>query len=792
LGKERATVPEKSPDASLYRVNPKNEWGNGLGRRSARNSIKTVFFNFTEYLSFFVALFVIQSLFWILCFTTYTNIVNETNTIKSLYDYHIVIDGIDASERAVIENRLYLNSFLDGRNFEEYRFEPPDEFNKYYRLKVTLKDGATPKDFADYYIDNAGVGSGNVLIQTTPLYTYRQDFLHTDIRWAILLGVLLTVLSVVLLMSLYNIRINHFKFLYGIYMTCGAGFKKLFSSAKWEMMVISATTALASLGASWLTVSLMYARVGQRVHMSVRIVLAMILLNFITVYIAVRAPMKRLSGMTPVSLVAAQDNSNLVSSPRRSFRIFNKTFPYHYELYGIWRFRRYFAATLVTAIIFTTLFICGVYIGRMNKTAVMTSGPEADITVDFWDVEFYGPDPSFGIADVVDLMDEVALDCIESVPGVSHSIWLNTIPATGVISHILMRRENLDGGSGYTVNCSNVEGYPYATNSFEYRAFDRHYIDTVCSLYEVEGDPYAVLHDSRKIIISDSIYNTKRFEFRPGDKIYAAQLLYKKEKLDKTYVSEVEALRDQLLYYGFDYLEYEVAAVIHGGEASGRFVVGMNYDEYYRFTGFIEMNKTISVFLDAGTSPREAGDIINQIKGNLIKELGFYSIDFEVGENYAALHSELMNQRQSYTVILLISVLLLLLSPVVWFFSQILFYQKRGKEMNLLRMFGAGERQLERLHIFAGLAISALAMVVTVILSYIASFIVFKLMSEWLPSLGFAGGVRYVFYLSVPALLVSLAVSAACGFLSSYIPYRAGRGRRADGDLGILSGLKER
>ena len=66
MGKERATVPEKSPDASLYRVNSQNEWGKGLGRRSARNSIKTVFFNFTEYLSFFVALFVIQSLFWIL------------------------------------------------------------------------------------------------------------------------------------------------------------------------------------------------------------------------------------------------------------------------------------------------------------------------------------------------------------------------------------------------------------------------------------------------------------------------------------------------------------------------------------------------------------------------------------------------------------------------------------------------------------------------------------------------------------------------------------------------------
>ncbi len=127
----------------------------------------------------------------------------------------------------------------------------------------------------------------------------------------------------------------------------------------------------------------------------------------------------------------------------------------------------------------------------------------------------------------------------------------------------------------------------------------------------------------------------------------------------------------------------------------------------------------------------------------------------------------------------------------MWFFSQILFFQKRRKEMNLLRMFGAAEKQIERLHTFAGLVISALAMVVTVILSYIASFIVFKLMSEWLPSLGFAGGVSYSFFVSTAALLVSLAVSAICGFLSSYIPYRAGRGRRRDGDLGIMSGLGE-
>ena len=31
-------------------------WGNGLGLRTAKNSVKTVFFNFKEYLSFFTQL----------------------------------------------------------------------------------------------------------------------------------------------------------------------------------------------------------------------------------------------------------------------------------------------------------------------------------------------------------------------------------------------------------------------------------------------------------------------------------------------------------------------------------------------------------------------------------------------------------------------------------------------------------------------------------------------------------------------------------------------------------------
>ena len=56
-------------------------WENGLGARTAKNSFKTVFFNFKEYISFFVVLFIIQSMFWLLCFTTSTNVANEYKEI---------------------------------------------------------------------------------------------------------------------------------------------------------------------------------------------------------------------------------------------------------------------------------------------------------------------------------------------------------------------------------------------------------------------------------------------------------------------------------------------------------------------------------------------------------------------------------------------------------------------------------------------------------------------------------------------------------------------------------------
>lgn len=779
--------PDKGNISRLYKVNPKKEWGNGLGKRTARNSVRTVFFNFREYLSFFVALFLIQSMFWLICFTTSTNVMHQYKVITESYDYDMLIEDIDASEKAAIENALYIKSFQYIRSFDNYEFVDPDLYHDYYTLKVSMKPGHSADTFINYYIENTGVGTGNVRISFTPRYNFIGTYLNETLSNGILAAVFLTALSVVLLMALYNVRINHFKFLYGIYMTCGAGFKKLFSTAKWEMFVISATTLLASFGAVFATVTILYRMAGvSDIYITWWMVPSVILLNFITVYFAVRAPMKHMSKKAPLSLIVAQDNSNLVSSPRCSFRIYNKKFPWHYELYGTWRFRKYFISTLITAVIFTSLFICGVYAAHMKKTDIEKDKPDAVVNVDFWSVDM-SDDSDFGVDDAVDLMDEVMVDCIENVEGVNYAAWDNSEEATMLMSHILMRTGNLTGSVDYTTYSANVEDYTIATNYVTYAALDRHYIDLICSKYEVEGDPYAVIGDSNKIIISDSIYNTKNFTFKPGDRICAAQFLYKKDKIDEIYFDKIEYLKVQLERCAFDYREYEVAAVIHGYGTGSDITVGMDYDEYLNLTGKTSLNKNVRVILNNGLTQKEADGILSEINKNLRLYLGDFGINHSIYNYYTALGKQLAAESVSYPSVIAVSIMLLLLSPVVWFFSQVLFYMKREKEINLLRMFGAGEKQLQGVYTFAGLIMSVLAMVTTVILSLVTSFIMFKLFNQILPSFGFIGGTRYNFYLSGVALLVSIAVSVACGFVSSYIPYRIGRHRRGDGKVNQLS-----
>ena len=206
-------------------------------------------------------------------------------------------------------------------------------------------------------------------------------------------------------------------------MSFGAGFEKLFETASWELFMISLLTFIPSLAAGLGISARAYLPHGAVFSFSFRLadLLLALLWDLLAVFIGVFPPVLALSKKRPVQLLAAEDNSNLVSSPRRSAYIFGKKFPETYELYGIVRFRRYFAGLLLGAVSFSTVFLCGIFF--RDRQANIQSAPEAQ----------------FGMT-VPGGIDEVDLDLAGDIEGVDYLMWENATDAAGWRDHVVLTR----------------------------------------------------------------------------------------------------------------------------------------------------------------------------------------------------------------------------------------------------------------------------------------------------------------------------------------------------------------
>ena len=119
-----------------------------------------------------------------------------------------------------------------------------------------------------------------------------------------------------------------------------------------------------------------------------------------------------------------------------------------------------------------------------------------------------------------------------------------------------------------------------------------------------------------------------------------------------------------------------------------------------------------------------------------------------------------------------ISVLILFISPLVWFFSQALYYYKREKEFNILQSLGAPVKDIRHIYLQGGLVMAAMSLVVAILLSYAGSYALFYIYNVMLPYFT-KEHVRYAFYMPWYAILISIVVSVGCGFFSTYLPFRS-------------------
>lgn len=757
--------------------------------RNMKNAFKSVTKDIRAYFCFFVAVFVLQAGFITFALMTDTNIQYAKRTVTEEYSHHVEIVGLDQEQKVNLAYTIdlavtRLDPYMQSANIHR-------EVDNTYTVEITFKDGVDLADAKAHVLSrdimgqiatvNADTGTPWSL-RTTPLYTYEQDYATAYTATYVGLFLLWTVLSVAVLWVLYRIRTEHFRFVYGVYMTCGADFPKLYGTAGGELLAVSLLTLLPAIGLGTGITVLTYVPRGVSVAVSWHTVIGFWAYHLLIILLSVYLPMRKLSLQPPVKHLIAGDHTGLVASPRRSFRMFGAGYPVKYELFGLWRLRKYYLGLLLSAVVFAVMFVSGLYLADLEKTHAdidpyeylvhytpanaVAEESESSEEGDAAPAPVIDDDTARMIAGDLDIF----LDDIRGAEGVSYVDWSVTTYGGDLSAHLLITPTQLAGGTDSLVRSNEREsqGYRYALSDFDYTAFDKLYIDMLVEeeMCTFEGDPYALLTGERQVIVSEDSFNMQAYSFSPGDKILLA-VFEKANGALELVPTPAALLRMQIEKFEFKYVEYTVCAVMRGKPSQNQITFGITFEEYEELTGAYPVRDKLKVYFEKGSD----FDTVNSAEDTIRRALRYCS-GWQVTPSGNYFQTEVNNQKQDRVMIYVLATMLLIISPLVWFFSQIMYYKKRREEFHVLLALGGEEASIAKLHRIAGGVLSGAAFLLTVLLSCACNALVHFCINTLLPKFGLIQGVGYAYELSLPALIVCIAVSVLCGFMSCEIPYR--------------------
>jgi len=534
-------------------------------------------------------------------------------------------------------------------------------------------------------------------------------------------------------------------------MTFGADFRRLFATAFWELFVISCVTLIPAVLLSTLVVWLIYIPNGFAFQFSFLAFLQVALFNLAVVLISVWMPMRWMSTRQPMSLIITEDNSNLVTSPIRSINLLNKTFPTQYEFYSIWRFRKYSVQLLTTAIVFCALFIMGLYLADIYTTDL--EYPRPQFTADLSKTEYVYDDT---------MSEELyALEGVVEVRAMN-----NNIEAMEIASHLVTAKSNVLPGKNLVVYDS--PHYPIencrVTNELLYYGMTEEQLQ-ILERYDYTGDLNSIYTDKNTVIIGDAISNIRTFDFEVGDTILISTKSGQIAGVDSN-LSGRNLLKEQIEYFYYDYRAFTVGAVIHN-IPSGSMPVFFNVEDYEKVTKKSVATTSLNIYVDQSMTP-EAMEALDAKIRNWGRMYGEVKIS-----NTHRLGLDTISEDKHYNELLIsISILILFISPLVWFFTQTLYYFKREKEFNILQSLGALTKDIRHIYIQGGLVMAALSLIVAIVLSYFGSYALFYVYNVMMPYFT-SEHVRYAFYMPWYAILISIVMSVGCGFFSTYLPFRS-------------------
>lgn len=718
-------------------------------------AVKNVSYHKREFLSFVIAIMVIQIIFGVISFCYFNNNQIDYRYASQGYDYHLELQNLSQEQYyGFINNEKYSNREGDSI----YEIVKITERNRNsvnqnrFDITIRLKDNvaANFKRFTARYMNDLALNSdGNYSVIHTPLLDYQNNVSAN--RWIFVLSLFITGLVALFLMTfLFNTRLNHFKFTYGIYISFGADFKRLFGNSFYEMLVIALAayipSSLISLGLS----ALIYLPSGAPFQVHVLPFVIIFAFSMLICCLSVLVPVKRMTRVPPLQNLSAADNTNLVSSPRISNDRIVRQFPKGYVSNTMIRYRKYLLRLMCSGVLFSMIFMGGDYFADLYRSKLNYNEPR--FSLDF----------TLGDDSYEDSMKESLLE----IEGVVDVVKREEASALSVNAHLLVDASDTTLSTHFLT--ANVGGKRYkATNSLSLSPLDEGLARYLQDTYEVQGDILSALHDEDQIVIADGLYNAKVYKLQPGDRVKIGYFLYAKQK-PETIETGKNYLRQQFECNVYEYREYTVAAVIHGmptGSETPLFLPAIDYTVLAKRSCEY---KNADIYLAPALNDAQVKSVEDQLRN-----FGYRYDNVSVTDNLSS--SNLKEREKNYeTFILILVYLILLISPVIWMFSQILFYLKREEEIFVLEAVGASSREIKNMYVREGLLLTGGALLLYALVSILIVYVIYRIANFLFIHPGFSFGIPLVPFFS------GFIVTGLSAFLSAYIPFIIYRKKKAD------------
>lgn len=183
----------------------------------------------------------------VMTISTDNNTIVEKNSVAEAYNYHVLVTNLNEDQMITVKtnggaaftNDIYFK-VIDNGITEYTNYNGDKRYDMY--LEFTGESlNESYKRFEEDYVNKALYDqmTDKFYVYKSPLMNVSANILANNAVYYVL-SVVLLALGIFLMMMLYNIRVNQYKFTYGVYMTFGADFKMLFNTAFWEMFVIMA------------------------------------------------------------------------------------------------------------------------------------------------------------------------------------------------------------------------------------------------------------------------------------------------------------------------------------------------------------------------------------------------------------------------------------------------------------------------------------------------------------------------------------------------------------------------